>query len=166
MSHQTPPSMTLSAPFTALRGSKVNGSWSGLADDLFIQDELPDHSAESAKDMILSNAASLDETLAEDRYKQNLRKLEIVPSTRRYGEERRLTPLVPFGKILGRARHLAGRYAFNGSNKAEIECTLQAMAANWSALRGFWFARSPWSCRRLIFLSRRVSTHTLHHLVS
>ena len=60
MSHQTPPSMTLSAPFTALRGSKVNGSWSGLADDLFIQDELPDHSAESAKDMILSNAASLD----------------------------------------------------------------------------------------------------------
>ena len=31
------------------------------------------------------------------------------------------------------------------------------MAANWSALRGFWFARSPWSHRRLIFLSRIVS---------
>ena len=40
---------------------------------------------------------------------------------------------------------------FNGSNKADIECRLQAMAANWSALRGFWFARLPWNHRRLIF---------------
>ena len=31
------------------------------------------------------------------------------------------------------------------------------MAANWTALRGFWFPRSPWSHRRLIFLSRIVS---------
>ena len=52
----------------SLRGSKVDGSWSGFADDLFIKDELPDHTAESAKDIILSNAASLDETLAEDRF--------------------------------------------------------------------------------------------------
>ena len=29
--------------------------------------------------------------------------------------------------------------------------------ANWSALRGFWFARSPWRHRRLILLSRIVS---------
>ena len=65
--------------------------------------------------------------------------------------------LVPFGKILGRARHLGGRYAFNGSNKAEIECRLQAMAANWSALRGIWFARSPRGHKRLIFLSLMVS---------
>ena len=85
MSPQTPPSMMLSAPFTALRGSKVDGSWSGFADDLFIKDELPDHTAESANDIIVSNAASLDETLAEDRYHQNVRKLEIVPSILRYG---------------------------------------------------------------------------------
>ena len=111
----------------------------------FIKYELPDHTAESAKDIILNNAASLDETLAEDRYNQNLRKVDIVPSMRRYGEQRRLTSLVPFGKILGRARHLGGRYAFNGSNEAEIECRLQAMAANCSALRGIWFARSTWS---------------------
>ena len=71
MSHQTPPSMMLSAPLTALRGLKVDGSWSGFADDLFIKDELPDHTAESAKDIILGNA--LDETLAEDSFKQNLR---------------------------------------------------------------------------------------------
>ena len=45
------------------------------------QDELPDPTAESANDNILSNATSLDETLMEDRYKQNLRRLEIVPST-------------------------------------------------------------------------------------
>ena len=30
------------------------------------------------------NAASLDNTLAEDQYKRNLRKVEIVPSIRRY----------------------------------------------------------------------------------
>ena len=58
LSHQTLPSMMLSAPFTALSGS---------ADHLFIKDELPDHTAETAEDIILSDAASLDETLAEDR---------------------------------------------------------------------------------------------------
>ena len=47
------------------------------------------------------------------------------------GEQRHLTSLVPFGKILGRARYLGGRYSFNGSNKAEIEWRLQAMAPNW-----------------------------------
>ena len=65
----------------------MDGSWSGLADDLFIKDELPDHTAKSAKDIILNTAASLDETLAGDRCKQNLRKLEIVPSIRRYDGE-------------------------------------------------------------------------------
>ena len=83
----------LSATFAGMEGSKVDGSWSGFADDLFIKDEIADHTAETAKDIIL------DETLAEDRYKQNLRKLEIVPSIRRYGEQGRLTS----GKILGRA---------------------------------------------------------------
>ena len=68
--------------------------------------------------------------------------------------------LAGFGKILGRARHLGGRCSFNGSNKAEIDCRLKAMMANWVALRGFWFARSPWSNRRLIFLSRVVSAGT------
>ena len=63
----------------------MDGSWSGFADDLFIKDEISDHTAETARDIILSNASSLDETLAEDRYKHNLRKLEIVPSIRRHG---------------------------------------------------------------------------------
>ena len=71
------------------------GSWIGFADDLFIKDVLPDHTADSAKDVILNNAESSDNTLAEDRYKKNLRKLE----------QRRLTSLVPFGQILGGARH-------------------------------------------------------------
>ena len=67
------------------------------------------------------------------------------------------TSLVSVGKILGGARGCGGRCAFNGSNKAEIECRPQAMAANLSALRGLWFARSPWSHRRLVFWSRIVS---------
>ena len=91
-----------------MEGLKVDG----FADDLFITDVPPDHTAETAKDVILDNAASLDTTLAEDRYKQNLGKLEIVPSIRRYGEQRRLTTLAFFGKVLGRARHLGDRYAF------------------------------------------------------
>ena len=99
----------------------------------------------------MDSAESLDAALAGNRYKQNLRKLEIVPSIRSYREQRRLTALVPFGKILGRAIHLGGRYAFNGSSKAETEFRLQAMAAILAALRGFWFARSPWSPGRLIF---------------
>ena len=66
---------------------------------LFIKDELPDFSAESAKDTILNNASSLDETLAEDMFQQNIRKLDIVPRSSRYGEQRRFTSLVSFGKI-------------------------------------------------------------------
>ena len=65
-SHQTPPSMMLSAPFAGMEGSKVDGSWSGFAEDSFIKYEIPDHTAETAKDIILNNASSLDETLAED----------------------------------------------------------------------------------------------------
>ena len=87
----------------------MDGSWSGFADDMFIKDVLPDHPADSAKAVILNDTASLDNMLAEDRYKQNLRKLEIVPSIRRDGEQRRLTSQVPFGNILSRARHLACR---------------------------------------------------------
>ena len=154
LEHQTPPSMMLSATFAGMKGTKVDCAWSGFADDLFIKNEVPEHTAEAAKDIIMDNAESLDAALAEDRYKQNLRKPEIVPSIRRYGGERRLTALIPFGQVLGTARHFGGRHAFNGSNKAEIECRLQAMAANWAAQRGFWFARSPWSHRRLIFMSR------------
>ena len=153
MSHQTPPSMMLSAPFTALRGSKVDGSWSGFADDLFIKDELPDHTAASAKDIILNNAPSLDETLAEDRYKQIFESWRLCPVSADTGSKdhsHRWFPLERF--LVG-----PGRDFFNGSNKAEIGCRLQAMAANWSALRGFWFVRSPWSHRHLIFLSRIVS---------
>ena len=129
MNNQTPPIMVLAARFAGMTGTK----WSGFADDLFIKDVLPNRTAGAAKDVILNNAASLHNTPAEGRYKQNLRKLEIVPSIRRYGEQIRLTSLVPFGKILGRAKHLGGRYAFNGSNSAEIECRQQATAANWSA---------------------------------
>ena len=61
--------MMLSAPFAGMEGLEVDGSWSGFADDLFIKDEPSDHKAESAKDIILNNASSLEETLAEDRYK-------------------------------------------------------------------------------------------------
>ena len=140
----------------------MEGSCSGFADDLFVHQgrDFSDHTAETAKDIILNNASSLDETLAGDRCKQNLRKLEIVPSIRLYGEQRRLTSLVPFGNLLGRARHLGGRDSLNGRNKTEIDYRLKAVMANWAALRGFWFARSPWSHRRLIFLSRIVSAAT------
>ena len=119
--------MMLSAPFAGMKGTKVDGSWSGFADDLFIKDEVPDHTAESAKDIIMDNAGSLDAALAEDKYKQNLRKLEIVPRIRRYGEQRRLTALVPLWKGPGQsAGTLEADTPFNGSNKSEIECRLQA----------------------------------------
>ena len=55
----------LAAPFAEMRGTRVDGSWSGFADGLFIKDVLPDHTADSAKDVILNNAASLDKALAE-----------------------------------------------------------------------------------------------------
>ena len=67
---QTPSSMRLSAPFAGMKGMTVDGSWSGFADDLFIKDEVPEHTAESAKDIMKDNAESLDAALAEDRYKQ------------------------------------------------------------------------------------------------
>ena len=69
-------------------------------DDLFIKDELPYHTAEAGRAFVLNNAASIDVALTEDRSKQNVRKLDIVPNIRRHGQ-RRLTALIPFGRILG-----------------------------------------------------------------
>ena len=150
MIHQTSPSMMLSAPFAGMEEMQVDGSWSGFAGDLFIKVVLLDHTAESAKDVILNNATSLDTTLAEERYKQNLHKLEMVPSIRRYGEQRRVT-----------------------WSKAEIECRLQAMAVQWSALRGFFFfctlameSQTADFLSRTVAASITVSTHTQRHLVS
>ena len=65
------------------RSFRRDGGNASVADDLFIKNELPDHTAESAKNIILNSAAPLDATLAEDRYKQNLNKLETVSSIRR-----------------------------------------------------------------------------------
>ena len=151
MSHQTPPSMMLSAPFTALRGSKVDGSWSGVCGRSV---DLPDHTVESAKGHHLEQRSAIGRGRWRRTGVNNIFVSgRLCPVSADTGNNHD-SPLVPFGKILGRARHLGGRHAFNGSNKAEIDCRLQAMAANWLALRGFWFARSPWSHRRLIFLSR------------
>ena len=86
LEHQTPPSMMLSAPFAGMKGTKVDCAWSGFADDLFIKNEVPEHTAEAAKDIIMDNAESLDAALAEDRYKQNLRKPEISPSERYWAQ--------------------------------------------------------------------------------
>ena len=127
LSHQTPQSIMLSAPFTAVRGSKVDGSWSGFADNLFITDELPDHTAESAKDIILSNAAD--------------------DSHRWFPLERSLA-----GPGTSEAATIS-----TGATKRKPSAGCKRWRATWSALRGFWFARSPWSHRRLIFLSRIVS---------
>ena len=52
MNHQTQPLMMLAAPLAGTRGTEVDGSWSGFAEDLFIKDALPDHTAGSAKDVI------------------------------------------------------------------------------------------------------------------
>ena len=129
--HQKPPSMMLPAPFAGMEGLKVDGSWSGFADDLFIKDELPDHTEESSKHIILNNATSLDETPRGGQTYKIFVSWRSCQVSADIGEQRHLTSLVPFGKILGRARYLGGRYSFNGSNKAEIECRLQAMAPNW-----------------------------------
>ena len=72
LDHQTALSMMPRTPF----GEQC--FWSGLADDLFIKDEQPHHTAEAARHIILIDTASLDATVAEDRCKQNLRKLETV----------------------------------------------------------------------------------------
>ena len=82
-----PPDLTVHDAVSTLRMDVWDASglsWTGFADDRFIKRELYDHTKESAKYIILSNATSIDATLAEGRYKQNLSKLEIVLLIRRY----------------------------------------------------------------------------------
>ena len=117
-----------------MEGTPVDGSWSGFADDLFIKDELPDHTVESAEDIILNNAASLDATRAEDR------KISITW---------RLYPASADTKSNDGSHRwsLSARsWAEPGTSEAatpstgatvEIEHRLQSMAANWSPLGGF-----------------------------
>ena len=46
LTHQTSPTITLSAPFAEMDGTKLGGSSSGFAGDQCIKDVLPDNTAE------------------------------------------------------------------------------------------------------------------------
>ena len=50
LDQRTSPIMLLSALFEGMMG-QVDRSCSGFADDLFIKNDLPDHTAESARDI-------------------------------------------------------------------------------------------------------------------
>ena len=59
MVNQTSPIMMLETPFAGMgRRRKVDGSWSGVADDLFIKDVLPDVTADSPKDVVLNHSTT------------------------------------------------------------------------------------------------------------
>ena len=107
-------------------------------DGLFIKDELPDHAAESVKDTILNNASSLDETRwRRTGINKTFESWILCPMSadmESKGDSHRWSLLE---RSFGRARQFGRGYSFNGRNKTEIECRLQGVTANWSALRGF-----------------------------
>ena len=118
LNHQTSPPMMLATPLAVTGGRKVDGSWSGFADDLFTKGVLPDHTADSAKDVILNNAEALDKHIGRGSVQaKNLRNLEIVPSLRRHGEQRRLALLVPFGRF----------WVEQGTSEADTPSTVATM---------------------------------------
>ena len=138
---------------------KVDGSWGGFADDLFIKDVLPDHTADSAKDVILNNAES------------STTRWQRIGTSKTFANWRSCRASVDMGSK-DCSQHWWSRlersWVEQGTPEADAPPSTVATKRKSSAdyrrwrrtgrgLRGFWFARSPWSHRRLIFLSRIVS---------
>jgi len=140
----------------AIFGGKVDGSISGFADDIFRKLPLPmqiptSQRAEAAVDILKFSNQTYDE--ATTPYKQNMAKQEIVPVLGAHSQTKQFARMMADVQVGASARHLGGRYVWNGSNAEEIGRRLQAIVIAWIRMGEFWHSRAPWAYKRLVFIS-------------
>ena len=91
----------------------------------------------------------LDEELEGGCWKRNMDKREVVPTIKR---KRLGFDLAGKGQgIVAGARHLGGRFTWNGNNWEELLCRQRAIRAAWLSMGRFWTVKGHWAKKRVIF---------------
>ena len=91
----------------------------------------------------------LDEELARGGWKRNMDKREVVPTMK---GKRPGFDLVGKGEgIVAGARHLGGRFTWNGNNREELLCRKRAVRTAWLSMGRFWTVKGHWAKKRIIF---------------
>ena len=106
----------------------------------------------------------LNEALATVQLKQN----ETKQETGVYVKGRAFTRMIDkhvMGRALPALMHLGGMIVVRGSNQEEIKNRLAASNLGWNRLGSFWFAKTPWRLKRLIFLAN-IQARLLSGLIS
>ena len=91
----------------------------------------------------------LDEELEVGGWKRNMDKREVVPTMkeRRPGFDLKQKER---GIVAG-ARHLGGRFTWNGNNREELLCRRRAIRTAWLSMGKFWTVEGHWAKKRIIF---------------
>lgn len=126
------------------------------SDDLFKIRVVRDVSLQGV-DAAVDQTNSLEEALAVRGYAANRDKREIVPSVRRPAVGRACFEQNRFAQLMRPwARHLGGRYTWNGANGVEIRLRGLAAHRGWRSMGSCCSSDAPPSLMRMIFIVRVV----------
>ena len=150
--------------------SRQNASIYTFLDDIFrfmvfsrgagAKGDLPDE--RSAIAVSNGDSACLNKALAQRRYAQNTGKAEIVALVGRRALRHTLAATDALaGTLLIELKHVGGYFHPSLKNTSEIDARIAAGNMGWMQLQHFWFAKSPWGAKRLLFISAVLS-----HLLS
>ena len=143
----------------------MDASWSGFADDMAVTHIGlnkartgplgPGPGTAMQLHLQLSQSKEdFDEAVGLGKLKQNASKRELVPGLLTQNEHRKFELMAKEGEgMVGpRARHLGGRYTYNGGNAAEVKHRIQALETGWAIMGDFWRSRNAWGLERALFI--------------
>lgn len=144
--------LVATCPFTA---QKVDGSLACFADDIFRLLLVP-RSVLDILGLMQDISQWLDEELSEDGFKRNAGKTELVVNAHSPHTNKKVSAAVKQGDFAGRAqqaaRHLGGRYSWNGSNGYQIVFRFDAMRKGWWSMGSCWYQSMPYKVKRMLFM--------------
>ena len=119
---------------------------SALADD--VAKKIVGKSEEELFEALEHSDRVLDEELEGGGWERNVDKREVVPTMKgkRLGFD-----LAGRGQgIVAGARHLGGRFTWNGNNREELLCRERAIRTAWLPMGRFWTVEGHWAKKRVI----------------
>ena len=120
---------------------------SASADD--VAKNIVDRSEKELFEALKHSHEVLDEEVARGGWKRNMDKREVLPTMK---GKRPGFDLVGKGQgIVAGARHLGGRFSWNGNNREELLCRKRAVRTAWLSMGRFWTVKGHWAKKRIIF---------------
>ena len=91
----------------------------------------------------------LGEELAGGGWERNMDKREVVPTMK--GKRPGFDLAGRRQGIVAGARHMSGRFTWNGNNREELLCRKRAIRTAWLSMGRFWTVKGHWAKKRVIF---------------